>query len=137
MEARISQVQKNVQDKIKTETDKLSHRFDSETRKLSQQFSARLDMEHSKMVQLVEQVTPETEAELVGAKKHRESVNEQLVERLTQQTAQMNSALSETDNKLLSHKQVIDSNVNRLDSLDAEMHLVKDAVKETSDLGLR
>jgi hypothetical protein len=68
LEARINQVQNMVQDKIKTETDKLSHRFDAESRKFSQQFSARLDTEHSK--------TQETEAQLLGAKKHIESVNE-------------------------------------------------------------
>jgi hypothetical protein len=89
------------------------------------------------MVQLVEQVTQETEAELVGAKKHIESINEQLVERLTQQTAQTKSVVGKIDNKLVSHKQVIENNVNRLDSLNTDMHLIKDTVKKTSDLGLR
>jgi hypothetical protein len=89
------------------------------------------------MVQPVEQVTLETEAQLVATKKHRESVNEQLVKRLTQQSAQRESALSEMGNKLVSHKQVIESNVNRLDNLNTEMLLIKDAVKETADLGLR
>lgn len=74
---------------------------------------------------------------MVGTQKHIESVNEQSIERLTQQIAQTKSALSETVNKLLSHKQVIESNVNRLDDLDIEMHLIKDAVKGTSNLGLR
>jgi hypothetical protein len=41
------------------------------------------------------------------------------------------------NNKLVSHKQAIDSNVNTFDSLNTEMRLIKDAVKETSDLGLR
>jgi hypothetical protein len=56
---------------------------------------------------------------------------------LTQQTSQTKSALSEIDSKLVSHKQVIESNVNRLDSLNTEMLLIKDVVKETSDLGLK
>jgi hypothetical protein len=55
----------------------------------------------------VEQVTQKAEAELVAAKKHTESANEQLAERLTQQTAQSESAMREIDNKLMSHKQII------------------------------
>jgi hypothetical protein len=41
------------------------------------------------------------------------------------------------DDKLTTHEQVIDSNVNKLDSLNTEVCQIKNAVKETANLGLR
>jgi hypothetical protein len=69
---------------------------------------------------------------LTGIKKHIESVHEQLVEKLTQQTAQTEFALSKTDDKLVVHEQVTESNVNKFDSMNTEVRLIKGAVKETS-----
>jgi hypothetical protein len=44
--------------------------------------------------------------------------------------------LSKVKNKLVIHDHTIESNANKLYSLNIEMCQIKDAVKETSDLGL-
>jgi hypothetical protein len=148
IETKFEKFQESMKADLRTETEKLIQRLDRETQKPIKQLTEKSDSEIRNVIPKVNKVQGEIEVELVAERESISAVQEEVDRKVVQQSPQFNNAVEELTTKLVDtrnkvdndEKQLVnkvDSDTGRIDNLDKEVGIIKEAIKENTDVVLR